>query len=446
MKKTIKQLFIILFVVNLLVVLSVNNEALAMKSQYQYASITKSVKVKLDGHLLNFDVPPMIINDRTLVPFRVILEALDADVGWNENTKEVTAAKGDLNIKLQIGSTEAFVNDEKTKLDVSAMIIDGRTLIPARFISEALGCSVDWDGDTRTVIISTSKDDVKTNDEEFAFQGISIGDSVDKVINTLGQPARKDLSKYGFRWYIYNGDYSRYIQIGIRDNRVVGLYTNAANWESKKGVKLGTQKEEVQNIYGKPLDGITKGNIIYKLDNSESHVYLIDNYYTTIFYDLHKENTVTAVLLVEKSTEEGLNDYFGEASEELKKSYERQVFDLANAIRARFNKTYYKWDDNIANVARNHSEDMAQNSYFSHVNPEGKSPFVRMDENNIQYAMAAENIAAGQSSAIFAHEGWMNSAGHRKNILGDCEKLGVGVYFGGDYKVYYTQNFYTPRK
>ena len=152
------------------------------------------------------------------------------------------------------------------------------------------------------------------------------------------------------------------------------------------------------------------------------------------------------MLLIKKETEEALDGNFGVTSDALKISFERQSLDLANAARIKFNKSIFKWDDVISEVARAHSVDMVQNHYFSHDNLEGESPFDRMDDGDIEYVMAAENIAAGQSSAIFAHEGLMNSIGHRNNILGDCERLGVGVAFGGDYNVYYTQNFFTPKK
>ena len=62
---------------------------------------------------------------------------------------------------------------------------------------------------------------------------------------------------------------------------------------------------------------------------------------------------------------------------------------------------------------------------------------------NIEYIRSGENIAAGQINAIYAHEALMNSLGHRKNILGNYDNIGVGVSFGGHYKIYYTQNFYS---
>ncbi len=112
-----------------------------------------AIRVVLDGQMLQFDVPPVIENDRTLVPLRVIFEALGADVEWNGETQTVTAKRSDTEIKLIIGG-EAYVNGQAVELDVPAKIIEDRTLVPLRFVSEALGCQVDWDGVTRTVSIS----------------------------------------------------------------------------------------------------------------------------------------------------------------------------------------------------------------------------------------------------------------------------------------------------
>ncbi|MCP8345202.1 CAP domain-containing protein [Clostridioides difficile] len=92
--------------------------------------------------------------------------------------------------------------------------------------------------------------------------------------------------------------------------------------------------------------------------------------------------------------------------------------------------------------SRKHSEDMRDNNFFDHVNKKNETPFDRMKREGIVYTSAGENIAAGQINAIYAHEAWMNSEGHRKNILGNYNNIGVGVIFGGSYKTYYTQNFY----
>lgn len=97
-----------------------------------------------------------------------------------------------------------------------------------------------------------------------------------------------------------------------------------------------------------------------------------------------------------------------------------------------------------AAAGREHSKDMAVNNYFAHDNKNGESPFDRMERYGIVYRSAAENIAAGYMDAFRVHAGWMNSAGHRANVMNSkLERLGVGVYAGGSYGLYYTQNFYT---
>lgn len=114
---------------------------------------TPHIKVVINGQIVNFDVPPQVINGRTLVPFRKIFETLGATVEWDPATKTVSGTRKDTKVVLKIDSTDASVNGESKKLDVAPTIRDGRTLVPARFISESLGATVDWNQDTGTVVI-----------------------------------------------------------------------------------------------------------------------------------------------------------------------------------------------------------------------------------------------------------------------------------------------------
>lgn len=114
----------------------------------------KVIQVKLNGTYLNMDVPPTIIDGRTLVPLRAIFEALNADVVWDNNTKTVTGSKGSTTVVLKINSKTAQVNGKNTLLDVPATIVDGRTMVPARFIAESLGQKVGWAENLRTVLIT----------------------------------------------------------------------------------------------------------------------------------------------------------------------------------------------------------------------------------------------------------------------------------------------------
>lgn len=113
------------------------------------------ITVNVNGNKLDFDVPPQIINDRTMVPLRKIFEALGAEVTWDDKTNTSTGKKGTTTVILTVDSTSATVNGELKTLDVPATLVDGRTLVPARFISESLGCQVDWDAESRTVVITS---------------------------------------------------------------------------------------------------------------------------------------------------------------------------------------------------------------------------------------------------------------------------------------------------
>lgn len=102
----------------------------------------EDIKVMLDGTVLSFDVPPQIINDRTMVPMRAIFEALGATVDWSSDTKTITAKKENTTVITSIGNKTISVNNSLSEIDVAPCIIDDRTLVPVRFISEALGCNV----------------------------------------------------------------------------------------------------------------------------------------------------------------------------------------------------------------------------------------------------------------------------------------------------------------
>jgi hypothetical protein len=121
------------------------------------AAAGQPIRVVLDGRELAFDAPPRIVNNRTLVPVRGVFEAMGATVLWNGDTRTVTALRLDSVVKLVIGSKEARVDKQRLQLDVHAQLIENRTFVPLRFISENIGADVGWDGAARTVTITTDK-------------------------------------------------------------------------------------------------------------------------------------------------------------------------------------------------------------------------------------------------------------------------------------------------
>ncbi len=112
------------------------------------------IKVTLNGNKINFDQQPVLENGRTLVPLRAIFEALGATVEWNQATETVTSKKDNITITLTIGSNQLYVNGKATTLDVPAKVVNGRTLVPVRAVSESFKCKVDWEESSQTVIIT----------------------------------------------------------------------------------------------------------------------------------------------------------------------------------------------------------------------------------------------------------------------------------------------------
>ena len=115
-----------------------------------------AVDLYVDGSALQTDVEPTIISGRTLVPLRAIFEALDAEVQWDGASRTATAQKEGTTVQVTIDDTTAYVNGQASTLDVPAQLIDERTMVPARFVSEALSARVLWDGPAQTVYVITA--------------------------------------------------------------------------------------------------------------------------------------------------------------------------------------------------------------------------------------------------------------------------------------------------
>ncbi|ETT79661.1 hypothetical protein C173_00842 [Paenibacillus sp. FSL R7-277] len=115
----------------------------------------KPIRVIIDGVTLSTDQPPVMVNGRTMVPLRAIFEAFNADIKWNQKTQTVTASQNDTTIVLKIGSKIATINNKAVSLDVPGQNLKGRTMVPTRFVSEALGREVGWNPAAQIVTITT---------------------------------------------------------------------------------------------------------------------------------------------------------------------------------------------------------------------------------------------------------------------------------------------------
>ena len=122
-----------------------------------FAADGEAVTVYVNGVKVETDVPAVIVSDTTMIPFRAIFNALgisDENIVWSEKSQHIEARDGNNYIFMAIGSTGAIVNNSLTTLNTAPYIENGRTMVPVRFVSEALGALVEWDGEKGSVYIS----------------------------------------------------------------------------------------------------------------------------------------------------------------------------------------------------------------------------------------------------------------------------------------------------
>jgi hypothetical protein len=102
------------------------------------------------------------VQDRTLLPIRVIGEEMGYQVEWNNEDREVDIQNSDITLNLKIGSKTATINGKAVTLDVPAQIIGNKTMVPLRFIAEEMGCTVEWDNASRTVFVAIGNATIPT--------------------------------------------------------------------------------------------------------------------------------------------------------------------------------------------------------------------------------------------------------------------------------------------
>lgn len=113
-----------------------------------------NISIILNGKPLNFSQAPYMANDTTMVPMRVIFEALGADVNYDSDSQKITATKGDIVVELMLGEKSAKKNGENIALDAAAVTKNGNTMVPLRFVAEALQAQVDWNGSLQIIAIT----------------------------------------------------------------------------------------------------------------------------------------------------------------------------------------------------------------------------------------------------------------------------------------------------
>ncbi|MEI3162510.1 MAG: copper amine oxidase N-terminal domain-containing protein [Lachnospirales bacterium] len=131
----------------------------ALADEYTKANLT------IEGKAVVTDQSPVIVSGRTMVPVRVVAESLGTTVDWNAETKTVSFENEGLKASMVIGDKKLLVSGSTVEIDVPATIINNRTMVPVRFLSETFGYNVEWDAETKTVNVTANKAESSVTDE-----------------------------------------------------------------------------------------------------------------------------------------------------------------------------------------------------------------------------------------------------------------------------------------
>jgi len=264
------------------------------------------------------------------------------------------------------------------------------------------------------------------------LNNISIGTSVADVISTFGEPDNKLKTNRPYIWYTYNDLNGAYLRYGIADDQVVSIFTNSIGVLSKNT--------------GLEINKDTRATILQKFgDNGYSgYLYQTDELRIHLYYDrhAHSDHLLDAVLISEVFADKYIEvgDFFNNElyfDDEIDASHAIGVFELTNSFRAKYGLSKLEYHEAASIVAKAHSVDMRINNYVGHSDSQGLSPNDRLTNYGITFISVGENAAGGYQDDMLVMNGWVNSLGHRQNMLIPSHThLGVGAS-----ERYYTQKF-----
>lgn len=228
-----------------------------------YASYDpNSINISIDGNYIKFDVQPQIINGRTLVPMRKIFEELGAKVDWDDSTRTAIGTKENIVVKFTIDDYTMYKNESAKALDVPAQLINGRTLIPLRAVSEAFDCQVGWDGNDSIVSIIDDSENYTMlyalNDRSKSFPADSVSEQL--TVGWYTEPVQTMYAPDGRTINIVNSEVDTYIKVGWYTEPVCTMYApdgrtiNISESEVESYKKVGwytNQKDAIASKYPK---------------------------------------------------------------------------------------------------------------------------------------------------------------------------------------------------
>lgn|SRR5690625_2331198 len=283
-----------------------------------------------------------------------------------------------------------------------------------------------------------------------------IGVSSSVLTQEFGEPERKDLSVYGYTWWVYP-NIDGYIQFGLDENdQIETIYarnrdipieeiSDEQSYDQIHHVLSFENEVKYRNGLSSYTFYLTKEDLLERpLTHINDDVFIqfyFDKFTRSLSsYRILKADTLLKHIPYEVKYSGKLPEkpqLSDQQWEEIDRGMEQQIFDVTNIIRKENHLETVKWENDLHEVAFMHSKDMANHNYFSHDGPEGDGLKERLETKAVFYQSAGENIAAQYPDGLAAVEGWLNSQGHREALLDEAyTHLGVGVY-----RLYYTQNF-----
>ncbi|RCX17768.1 SH3 domain-containing protein [Fontibacillus phaseoli] len=202
------------------------------------------VSIYLDGSQLATETSPILVNGAVLVPMRSLFEAQGAKLGWDSGSKTVTATKDGTKLVYRIGETTAELNGQMLDLAVPGQISGGYSLVPLRFVSEALGSAVEWDENTRKVTISSL-----IHAETTVLWGVNLRSSPDAESKAIG-----DLLPSGEKVQVLREASPFWLEVRTKDNRT-GFISAKPKYTDYSNAALREQQADELIAYGKTFLG-----------------------------------------------------------------------------------------------------------------------------------------------------------------------------------------------
>lgn len=254
------------------------------------------IQIYIDNEKLSAPQPPIMKGARVLVPLRSIFEGLNAKVVWNNKSKTVTATKGDQTVSLKIGSKTATINGSTVYLDVPASVIKGNTMVPIRFVTEALGEEVYWNSQAKRVDIVTKSDDLSYSTITTSV-GTQYGDGRDIKVDFT--PSQNEGGVYEYRVMLVKDTSAGNFSLNAAMNITYANYTGVSKRNGNVSVTLG---ENTRDVSGEKIrSGVTYKVYVLTVGNDAAD-------YASLLSSAKNTITLTAKPAVQAVTELRVKD------------------------------------------------------------------------------------------------------------------------------------------